>query len=114
MAAIAPHDGPESPPPLWAASWQVDVTMKNARFPTGKRFSTLEDAVLELVRRYEGSFDRILFASEKEARRCAPPPLPLPAPPPRLRSAPHARDAPWPRQARKAVAVELSSRHSSQ
>ena len=30
---------------------EVDVIMKNSRFPTGKRFASLEDAVLELVRR---------------------------------------------------------------
>ena len=43
--------------------------MKNARFPTGKRFGSLEEAVLELVRRYDASFGRRIFASDKEARR---------------------------------------------
>ena len=36
-------------PPASAAAGKVDVIMKNNRFPTGKRFASLEDAVLELV-----------------------------------------------------------------
>ena len=35
--------------PASAAAGKVDVIMKNNRFPTGKRFASLEDAVLELV-----------------------------------------------------------------
>ena len=36
-------------PPASVAAGKVDVIMKNNRFPTGKRFASLEDAVLELV-----------------------------------------------------------------
>ena len=43
------------------------MQLKNSQYPTPARVGSLQDAVLELVRRYEGSFGRKLFASGAEA-----------------------------------------------
>ena len=46
---------------------RIIVQLKNSHYPTPARVGSLQDAVLELVRRYEGSFGRKLFASGAEA-----------------------------------------------
>ena len=46
---------------------RITVQLKNSHYPTPARVGSLQDAVLELVRRYEGSFGRKLFASGAEA-----------------------------------------------
>ena len=67
MKAARARSNPCGRPPLQSADKTISVQLKNSHYPTPARASSLQDAVLELVRRYEGSFGRKLFASGAEA-----------------------------------------------